>query len=111
MAVNPDVDPGSLTNDPIVNRVVDIIIKRHMEGMAKFGVSMESRDKPFDKWIDDTVEELLDAIHYLVKARTIVEKFKVKEQQLQTMIDQFKSNTFTEENKSNDEVPETEKTT
>ena len=111
MAVNPDVDPGSLTNDPIVNRVVDIIIKRHMEGMEKFGVSMENRDKPFDHWIDDTVEELLDAIHYLVKARTIVEKFKVKEQQLQTMIDQFKANTFTEDKKSDDETSEAEKTT
>ena len=112
MAVNPDVDPGSLTNDPIVNRVVDIIIKRHMEGMAKFGVSMESRDKPFDKWIDDTVEELLDAIHYLVKAKTIVDKFKVKEKQLEQMIDQFKANTFTPEKEvADDKESQTEKAT
>ena len=36
MAVNPDFEPGSITNDPIVNQVVEIIIKRHMQGMEKF---------------------------------------------------------------------------
>ena len=40
MAVNPDFQ-GGVTDDPIVNKVVDLIIKRHMQGMEKFGVSME----------------------------------------------------------------------
>ena len=30
MAVNPDVDPGQLTNDPILNKVFEIIVKRHL---------------------------------------------------------------------------------
>jgi hypothetical protein len=112
MAVNPDFEPGSITNDPIVNQVVEIIIQRHMQGMEKFGVSMANRDKPFDQWIDDTVEELLDAIHYLVKAKTIVDKFKVKEKQLEQMIDQFKANTFTPEKEIvDDKESQTEKAT
>ena len=108
MAVNPDVDPGQLTNDPIVNKVIEIIVKRHMEGMEKFGVSMENRDKPFDAWIDDTVEEPLDAIHYLVKARSIVDKFKSKQDQLEKMLEQFKENTFTEKEVSNEKDKNTE---
>ena len=112
MAVNPDFEPGSITNDPIVNQVVEIIIKRHMQGMEKFGVSMANRDIPIDQWIHDTVEELLDAIHYLVKAKTIVDKFKVKEKQLEQMIDQFKANTFTPEKEvADDKESQTEKAT
>ena len=107
MAVNPEVDPGQLTNDPIVNKVIDIIVKRHMEGMEKFGVSMENRDKPFDAWIDYTVDELLDAIHYLVKARSIVDKFKSKQEQLEKMVEQFKENTFTEKDNEKNKDSET----
>ena len=107
MAVNPEVDPSQLTNDPIVNKVIDIIVKRHMEGMEKFGVSMENRDKPFDAWIDDTVEELLDAIQYLVKARSIVDKFKSKQEQLEKMVEQFKENTFTEKDNEKNKDSET----
>ena len=78
-----------------------------MEGMEKFGVSMENRDKPFDAWIDDTVEELLDAIHYLVKARSIVDKFKSKQEQLEKMVEQFKENTFTEKDNEKNKDSET----
>ena len=93
MAVNPDFQ-GGVTDDPIVNKVVDLIIKRHMQGMEKFGVSMEKNTKPFDHWIDETIEELLDAIHYLTKAKSIVDNFKQKEKQLEAMLAQFKDETF-----------------
>ena len=93
MAVNPDFQ-GGVTDDPIVNKVVDLIIKRHMQGMEKFGVSMEKNTKPFDHWIDETIEELLDAIHYLTKSKSIVDNFKQKEKQLEAMLAQFKDETF-----------------
>ena len=93
MAVNPDFQ-GGVTDDPIVNKVVDLIIKRHMQGMEKFGVSMEKTTKPFDHWIDETIEELLDAIHYLMKSKSIVDNFKQKEKQLEAMLAQFKDETF-----------------
>ncbi len=35
MAVNPDFQ-GGVTDDPIVNKVVDLIIKRHMVWQAGF---------------------------------------------------------------------------
>ena len=79
MTINPDFNPGEITNDPIVNKVVDIVMKRHMQGMEKFGKTMDSNERPLDQWIDETIEELLDAVHYLVKAKSITDKFKVKE--------------------------------
>ena len=93
MAVNPDFQ-GGVTDDPIVNKVIDLIVKRHMQGMEKFGVSMDKNNRPFDEWIDETIEELLDAIHYLTKAKSIVDNFKQKEKQLEAMLAQFKDETF-----------------
>jgi hypothetical protein len=92
--INPDIRPDQITNDPIVNKVVDIIIKRHMQGMEKFGGTMESNDRPLDQWIEETIEELIDAIHYLVKARSITDKFKEKQKELDAMLAKFKEGTF-----------------
>jgi len=92
--LNPDVKANQITNDPIVNEVIDIICQRHAKGMEKFGKTMEANDKPFDHWIDNTIEELIDAIHYLVKSRTIVEKFKSKNVSLEKMFKEFKEETF-----------------
>ena len=77
MAVNPDIDPSSITNDPIVNNVVELIVKRHVQGMEKFGKTMEANNRPMDEWVDETIEELLDAIHYLTKMKSMFKKFDV----------------------------------
>ena len=74
MTINPDFNPGEITNDPIVNKVVDIVMKRHMQGMEKFGKTMDSNERPLDQWIDETIEELLDAVHYLVYKRTYLSR-------------------------------------
>lgn len=97
MTINPDFNPGEITNDPIVNKVVDIVMKRHMQGMEKFGKTMEVNDRPLDEWIDETIEELLDAVHYLVKAKSITDKFKLKEKELQQLVDKFKEGTFVDD--------------
>lgn len=97
MTINPDFDPHQVTNDPIVNKVVDKILHRHMQGMEKFGKTMDSNDRPLDQWIDETIEELLDAVHYLVKAKSITDKFKVKEKELQQLVDKFKEGTFVDD--------------
>jgi hypothetical protein len=97
MTINPDFNPGEITNDPIVNKVVDIVMKRHMQGMEKFGKTMDSNERPLDQWIDETIEELLDAVHYLVKAKSITDKFKVKEKELQVLVDKFKEGTFVDD--------------
>ena len=97
MTINPDFDPHQVTNDPIVNKVVDKILHRHMQGMEKFGKTMDSNERPLDQWIDETIEELLDAVHYLVKAKSITDKFKVKEKELQVLVDKFKEGTFVDD--------------
>ena len=82
MAINPEFQGGSVTDDPVVNEVIDIVCKRHMQGMSKFGKTMEENERPFDQWIGELVEELLDAVHYAIKAKKIIEKFKTKEKSL-----------------------------
>ena len=79
MTVNPEIRPDQVTNDPIVNEVINIIVNRHLQGMEKFGKTMDSNDRPLDEWIAETIEELIDAIHYLVKARTITDKIQKEE--------------------------------
>ena len=86
MTVNPQIRPDQVTNDPIVNEVIDIIVNRHLQGMEKFGRTMDSNDRPLDEWIAETIEELIDAIHYLVKARTITDKFKKKNAELEVLV-------------------------
>ena len=99
MTVNPQIRPDQVTNDPIVNEVIDIIVNRHLQGMEKFGRTMDSNDRPLDEWIAETIEELIDAIHYLVKARTITDKFKKKNAELEVLVAKFKEGTFTDESK------------
>ena len=37
-----------LTKDPICNEVIELIVKRHVEGMGKFGKTMHASERPFD---------------------------------------------------------------
>jgi hypothetical protein len=97
MTVNPIIDSSELTNDPIVNEVIELIVKRHIEGMNKFGVTMEANDRPINEWVDETIEELLDAIHYLVKTKTIFDKFKADNKRLKAAIEAFEKGSFTDE--------------
>ena len=83
MTVNPDLNPGDITNDPIVNIVVKKILDRHVQGMEKFGKTMSNNKRPMSEWVDETIEELLDAIHYLTKIKSEfkeldADKIKVK---------------------------------
>lgn len=95
MTINPDLNPGDITNDPIVNDVIKLILDRHIQGMDKFGKTMEANDRPLDQWIAETIEELLDAVHYLTKAKSITDKFKGKEKLLNELLEKAKENTFT----------------
>lgn len=97
MTVNPNVEFNQLTDDPIVNEVVDLIVKRHLEGMNKFGITMDANDRPINEWVDETIEELLDAIHYLVKTKTIFDKFKADNKRLKAAIEAFEKGSFTDE--------------
>ena len=45
-----------ITKDPICNEVIELIVKRHVQGMDKFGKTMASSERPFDEWITETIE-------------------------------------------------------
>ena len=62
------------TSDPITNDVIDRIFKRHIQGMKKFKQTMADNPKTVDDWTEDIIEELIDAICYLV-----VRKKRLKE--------------------------------
>ena len=62
------------TSDPITNDVMDRIFKRHIQGMKKFKVTMADNPKTIDDWTEDTIEELIDAICYLVTMKGRIEK-------------------------------------
>ena len=97
MAVNPNLDPHAITDDPIVNEVIELIVKRHLQGMEKFGKTMEANERPINEWVDETIEELLDAIHYLVKSKTILDKFKANQKKLEAALSSLQKDTFTNE--------------
>jgi hypothetical protein len=40
--------------------------------MKDYGVSMEAQSKPLREWIDDAIEELLDAALYLEKVKRLL---------------------------------------
>ena len=42
-------------------------LKRHKEGMARFGKTMSDNDKPYKDWVKDAQEESMDFILYLEK--------------------------------------------
>ena len=67
MTINPDLNPGDITNDPIVNIVVKKILDRHIQGMEKFGKTMADNNRPLNEWVKEAQEESLDFIHYLEK--------------------------------------------
>ena len=55
------------TKDKLVQGVIDRIAKRSEKGIKKFGCTMLQSKKPTIAWINDTQEELADAIIYLDK--------------------------------------------
>jgi len=56
-------------DDPIVREVIDRIEARSLAGIKKYGVSMTRPDITTEEWIDNTIEELLDAAVYLTRVR------------------------------------------
>ena len=58
---------GNITTDPIVNKIIRKIIKRHKQGMQKFGKTMADNNRPLNEWVKEAQEESLDFIHYLEK--------------------------------------------
>lgn len=57
-----------LTEDPIVDSVVNKFIDRSKAGMTKYGISMKDNPLNFVSWARHAQEELMDGILYLERA-------------------------------------------
>ena len=53
------------TSDPVINDVINRIFARHQQGMEKFKRTMADNSKSIPEWIEETIEENIDAISYM----------------------------------------------
>lgn len=58
--------------DSIVDHIVDKFISRSNVGKAKYGTTLDREDWSLDQWIENAIEEHMDAILYLQKIKTII---------------------------------------
>ena len=42
---------GNITTDPIVNKIIRKIIKRHKQGIKKFGKTMSDNNRPLNECV------------------------------------------------------------
>jgi len=75
------------TSDPVVNDVIDRIFLRHRQGMEKFKRTMAQNSKTIPEWIEETIEENIDAISYM---STLKDRIVEREEKLLKDIDIMK---------------------
>ena len=75
------------TSDPVVNDVIDRIFIRHRQGMEKFKRTMAQNSKTIPEWIEETIEENIDAISYM---STLKDRIVEREEKLLKDIDIMK---------------------
>jgi hypothetical protein len=61
----------SQVNDTIVESVVQSFRSRAETGHAKYGTTMDRNDLTFMQWIQHLQEELMDAVVYLEKVKSL----------------------------------------
>ena len=58
--------------DKIIEQVVNKIKSRSDVGYKKYGITLADDDQPLDAWLQHLQEELMDAVNYLEKARSVL---------------------------------------
>ena len=58
--------------DEIIEQVINKIKSRSDVGFKKYGVTLADDDQPLDRWLQHLQEELMDAVNYLEKARSVL---------------------------------------
>jgi hypothetical protein len=61
-----------MTKDKMIKKIMQRMSKRADDGIKKYGSTMLHSRKSFVAWIDDTQEELWDAIVYLEKLKSLM---------------------------------------
>lgn len=58
--------------DKIIQQVIDKFQQRSDIGFEKYGVTLEDDEQSFDRWLQHLQEELMDAVNYIEKIRTVL---------------------------------------
>jgi len=61
-----------MMRDKIIEQVVNKIKSRSDVGYKKYGITLADDDQPLDAWLQHLQEELMDAVNYLEKARSVL---------------------------------------
>lgn len=59
-------------NDTIIKSVIDQILQRSDTGFSKYGVNLDRKDLSLYDWLQHLQEELMDAVNYIEKIKTLV---------------------------------------
>ena len=62
------------TSDPVLNDVIDRIFLRHQQGMEKFKKTMSDNSKSIPEWIEESIQEKIDDICYMVTLKSRIDK-------------------------------------
>ena len=58
--------------DRIIEQVINKIKSRSDVGFKKYGVTLKDDDQTLDTWLKHIQEELMDAVNYIEKARSVL---------------------------------------
>jgi len=77
-SINPTNNNKYLTQDSVVNSVIEQFAKRSNVGVEKYGTTLDRTDLTMLDWIQHAQEELMDGILYLEKIKkTMLETQKI----------------------------------
>ena len=69
--------------DKIIERVINKIKTRADVGYKKYGVTLNDDEKTLAEWLTEIQEELMDAVNYIEKAKSVmqdeIEECKLKQ--------------------------------
>lgn len=65
--------PSALTQDPVVNAVIDKFAHRSALGIQKYGTTLARNDLAPHDWANHVQEELMDAVLYLEKLKQVLQ--------------------------------------
>jgi ATP-dependent Clp protease adapter protein ClpS len=71
-----EVTYNNYTPDSIVQTIIDKFVARAEFGEKKYGVTLDRDDLSIEDFIQHALEEHMDAILYLQKIKTMLEKEK-----------------------------------
>ena len=58
--------------DKIIEQVINKIKSRSDVGFKKYGVTLKDDDQTLDTWLKHIQEELMDAVNYIEKPRSVL---------------------------------------